>query len=200
MAIGLQAACLYIDTVFQMLLHWINAKPTGKKFFCIFPGLHHAHTSYIPTLSPLPPPFLPNRGSFMNSFKANGSTQFSVFILPSSPLSLFPSFYALYRGRWYHPISLCINKLARVHSIYPTQYLSLPPRRLYFIFPTSLKVLTNEKRGGLPVVLFDRSCIKLYSRKFSNKLVQAPSCERHKTSPRTLFLLFANYNCFPIIL
>jgi hypothetical protein len=38
------------------------------------------------------------------------------------------------------------------------------------------------------VVLFDRSCIKLYSRKFSNKLVQAPSCERHKTAPRILFL------------
>ncbi len=57
-----------------------------------------------------------------------------------------------------------------------------------------LKVLTNEKRDGLAVVSFDRSRFKLYSPKFSNKLVQAPSCERHKTAPRTLFLLFANYN------
>jgi hypothetical protein len=27
--------------------------------------------------------------------------------------------------------------------------------------------------------------------------MQAPSCERHKTAKRTLFLLFANNNCFP---
>jgi hypothetical protein len=40
------------------------------------------------------------------------------------------------------------------------------------------KVLTNEKRGGLTVVTFDRSPFKLLSRKFSNKFVQAPSCER----------------------
>jgi hypothetical protein len=57
-----------------------------------------------------------------------------------------------------------------------------------------LKVLTNEKRDGLSVVSFNKSRFKLYSRKFSNKLVQVPSCERHKTAPRTLFLLFANYN------
>jgi hypothetical protein len=37
-----------------------------------------------------------------------------------------------------------------------------------------LKVLTNEKRGGLRIVLFDKS-------------VQAPSCERHKTTQQTLF-------------
>ncbi len=41
-----------------------------------------------------------------------------------------------------------------------------------------LKVLTNEKRGGLTIVSFDRSRFKLISRKFSHKLVQAPSCER----------------------
>jgi hypothetical protein len=44
---------------------------------------------------------------------------------------------------------------------------------------------------------FDRSRFKLFSRKFSNKLVQAPSCERPKTAPRTLFLLYATNNCFP---
>ena len=49
----------------------------------------------------------------------------------------------------------------------------------------SLKVLTNEKRGGLTVVSLDRSRFKLILRKFSNKSVQAPSCERHKTTQRT---------------
>jgi hypothetical protein len=81
------------------------------------------------------------------------------------------------------------------------------PRRLqvWESLPSSLqngflKVLTNEKRGGFTVVSFDRSRFKLFSRKFSHKLLQAPSCERHKTAPRTLFLSFANYNCFPITL
>jgi hypothetical protein len=60
----------------------------------------------------------------------------------------------------------------------------------------TLKVLINEKRGGLSVVSFDRSPLKLFSLKFSNK----PSFERPKTAPRTLFLSFANYNCFPITL
>ncbi len=53
-----------------------------------------------------------------------------------------------------------------------------------------LKVLANEKRGVLAVVSFDWSRFKLFSRKFSNKCVLAPSCERLKTAPRTLFLSF----------
>ncbi len=61
-----------------------------------------------------------------------------------------------------------------------------------------LKVLANEKRGGLAVVSFDRSRFKLFSRKFSNKFVLAPSCERTKTAPRTLFLSSESNNCFPI--
>jgi hypothetical protein len=56
----------------------------------------------------------------------------------------------------------------------------------------ALKVLTNEKKGGLRIISFDRSPFKLFSRKFSKESVQAPSCERHKTTQRTLFLLFAN--------
>jgi hypothetical protein len=36
-----------------------------------------------------------------------------------------------------------------------------------------LKVLTNEKRGGLKVVVFDRSLFKLFTLRFSNKSVQA---------------------------
>ncbi len=61
----------------------------------------------------------------------------------------------------------------------------------------ALKVLTNEKRGGLAMVSFDRSGFHLFSLWFSNKLMQAQSCGRHKTAQRTLFLLFANNNCFP---
>ncbi len=61
-----------------------------------------------------------------------------------------------------------------------------------------LKVLTNQKRGGLTVVSFERSRFKLLSRKFSKKLVQAPSCERPKTTQRTLFLPFEiNMQLFP---
>ena len=44
---------------------------------------------------------------------------------------------------------------------------------LYSISKLMLKVLTNEKRGGLKVVEFDRSPFKLFTLKFSNKLVQA---------------------------
>ncbi len=64
--------------------------------------------------------------------------------------------------------------------------------------PSTLKVLTNEKRGGLKVVAFDRSPLKIFSLRFSTKSVQAPSCERPKTTQRTLFLSFANNNCFPL--
>jgi hypothetical protein len=61
----------------------------------------------------------------------------------------------------------------------------------------SLKVLTNEKRDWLAVVPFDRSRFKLFSRKTN---WCRPHPVRHKTAPQTLFLLFANYNCFPITL
>ncbi len=61
-----------------------------------------------------------------------------------------------------------------------------------------LKVLTNEKRGGLKVVEFDRSPFILFTLRFSNKSVQAASCERLRTAPRTLFLLFEINNCFQI--
>jgi hypothetical protein len=60
------------------------------------------------------------------------------------------------------------------------------------------KILTNEKRGGLKVVSFDRSPFKLFTLRFSEKSVQAPFCERPRTAPRTLFLSFANNNCFQI--
>jgi hypothetical protein len=54
----------------------------------------------------------------------------------------------------------------------------------------SLKVLTNEKRGGLKVVAFDKSPFKLFTLRFSTKSVQAPSCKRPKTTQRPLFLSF----------
>jgi hypothetical protein len=41
-----------------------------------------------------------------------------------------------------------------------------------------LKVLANEKRGGLKVVAFDRPPFKLFTLRFSYKSVQAPSCEK----------------------
>jgi hypothetical protein len=55
-----------------------------------------------------------------------------------------------------------------------------------------------RKEGGLKVVAFGRSLFQLFTLRFSNKSVQAPSCERPKTASRTLFLLFANNNYFPI--
>ncbi len=61
-----------------------------------------------------------------------------------------------------------------------------------------LKVLTNENRCGLNLISFDRSPFKLFSLRFSNKSVKAPSRERPKTAQRTLFLLFANNNWIPI--
>ena len=48
------------------------------------------------------------------------------------------------------------------------------------------------------MVAFDRYPFKLVTLKFSNKSVQAPSCERPRTAPRTLFLSFANNNCLQI--
>ncbi len=61
-----------------------------------------------------------------------------------------------------------------------------------------LKVLTNEKRGGLKVVAFNKSPSKPFTLSFSTKSVQAPSCKRPKTTQRTLFLSFEINNCFPI--
>ncbi len=62
----------------------------------------------------------------------------------------------------------------------------------------NLKVLTNEKRSGLTVILFERSRFQLFSLNLSNKSVQSSSCERPKTAQRTLFLSFKINNCFPI--
>ncbi len=59
----------------------------------------------------------------------------------------------------------------------------------------TLKVLTNEKREGLTEVLFNRSRFKLFTLRFSNKSMQAPSCERPKTTQRSLFLVFEYNNC-----
>jgi hypothetical protein len=61
-----------------------------------------------------------------------------------------------------------------------------------------LKVLTNEKRGGLILVSFDWSRFRPFMLKFSKESVQTPSCERPKTAQRTLFLSFEINNCFPI--
>jgi hypothetical protein len=60
-----------------------------------------------------------------------------------------------------------------------------------------LKVLTNEKRGGLTVVSFDGFPFKLFLLRFSYKSMQTPSYKRTETNQQTLFLSFAINNCFP---
>jgi hypothetical protein len=49
---------------------------------------------------------------------------------------------------------------------------------------------TNEKKGGLKVVAFDRPPFELFVLRFSKKSVRAPSYERHKTTQQNLFLSF----------
>jgi hypothetical protein len=60
------------------------------------------------------------------------------------------------------------------------------------------KVLTNEKRGGLKVIAFDRSPFKLFTLRVSNKSVKVPASERPKTTQRNLFLSFEVNNCLQI--
>jgi hypothetical protein len=64
--------------------------------------------------------------------------------------------------------------------------------------PQINKLFKGEKRGGLKVVAFDRSPFKLSMLRFSNKSVQAPSCERHRTAHRSMFLSFEINNFFQI--
>jgi hypothetical protein len=52
-----------------------------------------------------------------------------------------------------------------------------------------------RKENGLKVVAFARSPFKLFTLRFSNKSVQAPSCERNKTTQLTLCLSFEINNC-----
>ncbi len=52
-----------------------------------------------------------------------------------------------------------------------------------------------RKVVGLKVVAFDRSPFMLFTLRFSNKSVLAPSCERPKTAQRTLFLSSEINNC-----
>jgi hypothetical protein len=70
--------------------------------------------------------------------------------------------------------------------------------KIHFFYTFILKVSTNEKRGGLKVVTFDRSPFKVFSLRFSKNSVQAQSCKRPKTTQRTLFLLFEINSWFPI--
>jgi hypothetical protein len=58
--------------------------------------------------------------------------------------------------------------------------------------------LANEKRGGLKVVVFGKSPFKIFILRFSTKSVQAPSCERPKTTQQTLFLSLEINNYFLI--
>jgi hypothetical protein len=68
----------------------------------------------------------------------------------------------------------------------------------YLCTYNDLKVLANDKRGGLKVVPFKKSPFKPFTLRLSNKLVQAPSCKSPKITQRTLFLPFEINNLFPI--
>jgi hypothetical protein len=71
--------------------------------------------------------------------------------------------------------------------------------KLSLLLPSiSLKILTNEKRGGLNFVSFDWTRFNIFTLKFSKESVQTPSCERPETAKRTLFMLFEINNCFQI--
>jgi hypothetical protein len=54
------------------------------------------------------------------------------------------------------------------------------------ILTHALKVLTNEKRGGLKVVAFDRSPLQLFTLRFSNKSVQADASMKQSERKRPL--------------
>ncbi len=65
----------------------------------------------------------------------------------------------------------------------------------YIVYKSrSLYLLIEEKRW-VERVAFDRSPLKLFTLWFSSKSVQAPSCKKHKTTRRTLFLSFEINNC-----
>ncbi len=58
--------------------------------------------------------------------------------------------------------------------------------------------LTLWQKRWVEVEAFDRSRFKLFTLIFSNKSVQAPSCEGPKTAQRSLFLSFEINYCFQI--
>ncbi len=58
--------------------------------------------------------------------------------------------------------------------------------------------MKKEVGWNLEVVAFDKPPFKLFTPRFSNKSVQAPSSKRPKTTRRTLFLSFEIYNCLEI--
>jgi hypothetical protein len=65
------------------------------------------------------------------------------------------------------------------------------------LYSRNLEVLTNEKRGGLKVVAFNRSDFKAIHAEIFKQI--GTSCgERPKTTKRNLFLSFEINNCFPI--
>jgi hypothetical protein len=51
----------------------------------------------------------------------------------------------------------------------------------------------SKEVHGLKVIAFDRSPFKLFTLRFTNKSVKAPSSERPKTSQRTMFLSIIVY-------
>jgi hypothetical protein len=114
--------------------------------------------------------------------------------LNSSPEKLYMAFLSVFKYflELNYPEKLTHGKdyqcLKNIKVRPPSLTLSLHrPQRINTQKPT---LLTNEKKGGLEVVAFDRSPFKLFTQRFSNELVQVPSSERPKTTQRTLFLSF----------
>ncbi len=132
--------------------------------------------------------------------KKKGGGLYSDYYTPFIHISLYENYSFQQHGKW-------LVMLLFTHDDYKNPRLIGAPGWKHGLLAYSscplllvmaLKVLANEKRGVLAVVTFDRSRFKLFSREFSNKCVLAPSCERLKTAPRTLFLSFESNNCFPI--
>ena len=71
---------------------------------------------------------------------------------------------------------------------------------IYYCTKHHLKVFTNEKRGGLRVISFNRPPFKLLSRNFQKNLCRPHPVRGIKPLSEHLFLLFANNYWFPITL
>ncbi len=89
---------------------------------------------------------------------------------------------------WYMPHTFHI--LANFsHQFFP------PKARFTVKTKSSMKGMTTGWRGRLKVVAFDRSPFKLFTLRFSDKSVPAPSCERPKIRSEPCCLLFEINNC-----
>jgi hypothetical protein len=88
--------------------------------------------------------------------------------------------------------------LLRLPRPHPDRFESQLNYSSFVTSASTIKVFTNKNSERRPVVLVDRSPFKLFTLRISKKSVRSSSCERPKTTQRTLFLLFENNYCIPI--